>query len=80
MSLDEASPDKLLQQLLDANINTMWIQEEPDLVGWIDRHGAVEELLIGDCEYEVRVINVPSPFVPIIFLQISQISYSQNFK
>ncbi|KAH8811611.1 carboxylesterase [Xylogone sp. PMI_703] len=52
VSLDDASPDQILAELAESNINTLWIQEEPDLVGWTERDGAVEELLVGDCEYE----------------------------
>jgi carboxylesterase type B len=42
----------LLQQLQNANINTLWIQEEPDLLGWEDGLNGVPDLLIGDVEYE----------------------------
>jgi carboxylesterase type B len=38
--------------LKDQNINTLWIQLEEDLVGWQQRVNKVEELLIGDVEYE----------------------------
>jgi len=31
----------------------MWIQEEPELADWETRPELVEELLIGDTEYEV---------------------------
>lgn len=45
--------DTLLQQLQDENINSLWLQEEDDLNGWQDRGNYIEELLIGDVEYEV---------------------------
>jgi hypothetical protein len=32
----------------------MWIQEEPDLADWEKKPEQVEELMIGDTEYEVR--------------------------
>jgi carboxylesterase type B len=53
VSLREASVDTLLQQLQDENINSLWLQEEDDLNGWQDRGNYIEELLIGDVEYEV---------------------------
>jgi hypothetical protein len=31
----------------------MWIQEEPELTGWETRPEQVEEVMIGDVEYEV---------------------------
>ncbi|RFU32849.1 hypothetical protein B7463_g3521, partial [Scytalidium lignicola] len=52
LSLDDAPSEMLLAQLADSNINTLWIQEEPDLIGWTERDSVVEEMLIGDCEYE----------------------------
>lgn len=38
----------------DCNVNTMWIQEEEELEGWSTKPEQVEELMIGDTEYEVR--------------------------
>jgi hypothetical protein len=37
----------------DCNVNTMWIQEEEELEGWSTKPEQVEELMIGDTEYEV---------------------------
>jgi hypothetical protein len=34
----------------------MWIQEEPDLAGWETKPEQVEELMIGDTEYEVSTL------------------------
>jgi carboxylesterase type B len=51
-SLREAPVPAVLQVLKDQKVNTLWIQEERDLVGWQDRMNDVEELLIGDVEYE----------------------------
>jgi carboxylesterase type B len=42
----------LLQQLKENNVNTLWIQEESDLTDWKSGLNDVEELLIGDVEYE----------------------------
>jgi len=52
VSLKEAPVPVLLKLLADSNINTLWIQQEPDIAGWETRLTAVDELLIGDCEYE----------------------------
>lgn len=55
VSLAEAPVEVLLRQLKENNINTMWIQEEPDLENWEQRVNDVPELLIGDVEFEVRI-------------------------
>ncbi|KAL3477474.1 Alpha/Beta hydrolase protein [Aspergillus californicus] len=51
-SLREASVPSLLQALKDSNVNTMWIQEDEELQGWETRPEQVDELMIGDTEYE----------------------------
>lgn len=33
----------------------MWLQEEPELANWETKPEQVEELMIGDTEYEVRL-------------------------
>lgn len=55
VSLSEAPIEVLLRQQRDDNINTLFIQEEPDLLGWENRATKVQELLIGDVEYEVCI-------------------------
>lgn len=52
VSLSEAPVPILLQSLLENNINPLWIQQEPDLLDWKGRVNDVQELLIGDVEYE----------------------------
>lgn len=52
-SLRTASVPVLIQALKECNVNTMWIQEEPDLENWETRLEQVDELMIGDTEYEV---------------------------
>lgn len=52
-SLRESSVPVLIQALKDCNVNTMWIQEEPELDNWETRIEQVDELMIGDTEYEV---------------------------
>ncbi|CAI7634241.1 unnamed protein product [Penicillium glandicola] len=51
-SLRESSVSVLVQALRECNVNTMWIQEEPELTGWETRPEQVEEVMIGDVEYE----------------------------
>jgi carboxylesterase type B len=52
VSLSDAPVSSILQQLADSNINTLYIQQEPDLQGWEDRTTQLPDLLIGDVEYE----------------------------
>lgn len=54
-SLRQSSVSVLVQTLRECNVNTMWIQEEPELAGWETKPEQVEELMIGDTEYEVSV-------------------------
>ncbi|GAB1217502.1 hypothetical protein ATERTT37_006741 [Aspergillus terreus] len=51
-SLRESSVPVLIQAMKDCNVNTMWIQEEEELDGWSTKPEQVEELMIGDTEYE----------------------------
>ena len=53
-SLRQSSVPVLIQALEECNVNTAWIQEEPELEGWEARPEQVEEVMIGDVEYEVR--------------------------
>ncbi|OBT71606.1 hypothetical protein VF21_09529 [Pseudogymnoascus sp. 05NY08] len=55
VSLSEAPVSLLLQQLKDDNINPLWIQQEPDLLRWQERLGDIQDLLIGDVEYEAAI-------------------------
>lgn len=43
----------MLQALEQCKVNTLWIQEEEDLEDWETKPEQVEELMIGDTEYEV---------------------------
>lgn len=52
-SLRQSSVPVLIQALDECNVNTMWIQEEPELEGWETRPEQVDEVMIGDVEYEV---------------------------
>ncbi|PYH34179.1 putative carboxylesterase [Aspergillus neoniger CBS 115656] len=51
-SLRLSSVPALLQALKECNVNTMWIQEDEDFQGWEGKSELVEELMIGDTEYE----------------------------
>ncbi|KAJ5894813.1 hypothetical protein N7495_006504 [Penicillium taxi] len=51
-SLRASSVPVLVQALKECNVNTMWIQEEPQLENWETRSEQVDELMIGDTEYE----------------------------
>lgn len=67
-SLRESSVTALVQALRECNVNTMWIQEEPELTGWETRPEQVEEVMIGDVEYEVsKSVDMSSPRTSLIF-------------
>ncbi|KAJ9263780.1 hypothetical protein DTO195F2_2697 [Paecilomyces variotii] len=51
-TLREASVPALLKALTACNVNTMWLQEEAELENWESRPEQVDELMIGDVEYE----------------------------
>ncbi|KAJ5541066.1 Carboxylesterase type B [Penicillium frequentans] len=51
-SLRSSSVPVLIQALKECNVNTMWIQEEPELDNWETKPEMVEEIMIGDTEYE----------------------------
>ncbi|CAI7592893.1 unnamed protein product [Penicillium palitans] len=51
-SLRESSVTVLVQALRECNVNTMWIQGEPELSDWETKTEQVEEVMIGDVGYE----------------------------
>ncbi|KAJ5256843.1 Carboxylesterase type B [Penicillium angulare] len=51
-SLKSCSVPVLIQALKECNVNTMWIQADADLEDWENRPEQVDELMIGDTEYE----------------------------
>ncbi|KAJ5647856.1 Carboxylesterasetype B [Penicillium lividum] len=51
-SLRSSSVPVLIQALKECNVNTMWIQEEPELDNWETKPEQVDEVMIGDTEYE----------------------------
>lgn len=60
-SLRTAPVPVLIQALKECNVNTMWIQEESELENWESRLEQVDELMIGDTEYEVSPVYLQSP-------------------
>jgi hypothetical protein len=59
--LRDCSAIALLEALNDIGIQTLWLQEDPELAGWETRPLQVEELMIGDTEYEVRCPSFSLP-------------------
>ncbi|KAJ5083398.1 Carboxylesterase type B [Penicillium angulare] len=54
-SLKSCSALVLIQALKECNVNTMWIQADADLEDWESRPEQVDELMIGDTEYESAI-------------------------
>ena len=52
-SLREATVPILIQALGECNVNSMFLQEDSELQDWESRPEHVEEIMIGDTEYEV---------------------------
>ncbi|RAL01252.1 putative carboxylesterase [Aspergillus ibericus CBS 121593] len=52
LSLRQSSMSALIQALKECNVNTMWIQEDEDFQDWEAKPELVEEVMIGDTEYE----------------------------
>ncbi|PWY68409.1 catalytic protein [Aspergillus heteromorphus CBS 117.55] len=51
-SLRQASVPALIRALEECKVNTMWIQEEEEFRDWETKPELVEEVMIGDTEYE----------------------------
>ncbi|KAH2926165.1 hypothetical protein KXW15_002546 [Aspergillus fumigatus] len=51
-SLRHSSVECLIRALQECNVNTMWIQEDSEFQDWENKPEQVEELMIGDTEYE----------------------------
>lgn len=56
-SLRSSSVPVLIQALKECNVNTMWIQEESELDNWETKPEMVDEVMIGDTEYEVSIAS-----------------------
>lgn len=57
-SLRQSSVEVLLRALQDCNVNTMWIQEDGEFEDWENKPEQVEEVMIGDTEYEVGFFDL----------------------
>jgi hypothetical protein len=55
-SLREATVAVLIQALAECNVNSMFLQEDSELEDWELRPEHVEEIMIGDTEYEVCTV------------------------
>lgn len=53
-SLRECSVGALVRAMEELNVNRMWLQEEEEFRDWETKPEQVEELMIGEVEYEVR--------------------------
>lgn len=74
-SLRDSAVTVLIQALKECNVNTMWIQEEPELTGWETRPEQVEEVMIGDVEYEVSKASAfPSPRASLICASVGYLA------
>lgn len=58
-SLRHSSVEGLIRALQECNVNTMWIQEDSEFQDWENKPEQVEELMIGDTEYEVCSLSSP---------------------
>lgn len=56
-SLREATVPILIQALGECNVNSMFLQEDSELQDWESRPEHVEEVMIGDTEYEVCALS-----------------------
>jgi carboxylesterase type B len=59
-SLRDCSAKALLDGLNEIGIQAMWLQEDEEFDNWDSKVEQVEELMIGDVEYEVNIL--PCPF------------------
>lgn len=55
LSLKDAPVASLLQALKNRKVNSMWMQSEPALDNWMHSREGVQDLLIGDVEYEAVI-------------------------
>jgi hypothetical protein len=54
-TLKDAPVELLLKRLEKDGVGAMWLQATDGLEGWNSKPETVEELMIGDCEYDVRI-------------------------
>lgn len=75
-SLRESPAPVLLQALRECNVNTMWIQEDAEFDDWEKKLEQVDEVMIGDTEYEVS--QLASQPVTFLFHPQLTIEYIQS--
>lgn len=59
-SLRECSQKVFKQILTENNLSRCWMQEEDVLAGWENKQEQVEELMIGETEFEVSPFPLPT--------------------
>ncbi len=55
-SLQTAPAELVVQALKELGITSMWLQMDEELQDWERGVEHVEELMLGDCEFEVRLV------------------------
>lgn len=53
--LQDAPVDALVQALEHLQIKSVWLEITPELQDWQTKREDVDELMIGDCEFEVNI-------------------------
>ncbi|KAH6867160.1 hypothetical protein B0T10DRAFT_502649, partial [Thelonectria olida] len=54
-TLEDGSAESLVQALVNCEISTVWLQQEPSLEKWEEKVGEVDALMISDTEYESAI-------------------------
>ena len=52
-SLQDAPADVLVQALEKLQIKSVWLEMTPELQGWQNKREDIDELMVGDCKFEV---------------------------
>ena len=61
-SLEDAPVDIVVQGLEEMQLRSIWLELTPEFEGWQAKMEDVEELMLGDCEFEVKH-PIPCAFV-----------------
>ena len=56
-SLQDAPVNEILKAQAALTLNSLWLQDDPELSDWQNQTGNAQELLVGDVEYEVRTVE-----------------------
>lgn len=54
-SLEEAPTESLLRHMHESGVSSLWLQAADGLEGWQKKKEQIESLMVGDCEYDVRM-------------------------